>query len=252
MNLWLTTVHRCAIALLMLGAAAETLSAQVSGMLGRVSAGVSFNASNPRGEFDEVAGAGWGLGGNALVRLDQNAVLNWRTDASFQIGGLLREVISQGLSGGTGNQDNRRTSSNNVVSFVTGPQLMGASRAFMPYAAALGGFSVFWTSNSVRRVTVDQPTMVTTNDNSLGWAYGGATGFYLLLHEGTRNVHMDVGMRFLRHDAVDYVTAREARLSIEERREPRAVRSRADFNTFYIGVQIGAAQNTGLPPRARR
>lgn len=239
-------------ALAPLFAAVAALDAQGAGTVGRVSAGVSFNASNPRGEFDAVAGAGWGLSGNALVQLDQNALLNWRTDAAFQIGGLLSEVISQGLSGGAGNQDNRRTSSNNLVSFVTGPQLMGASRAFMPYAAALGGFSVFWTSNSVRRATVDQPTMVTTNNNSLAWAYGGTAGFNLLLHEGTRHVHMDAGMRFLRHDAVDYVTAAEARASIAERREPRAVRSRADFNTFYLGVQIGAPRNTGLPPRARR
>lgn len=249
----LATVRRCARSVLVpLVASVATLDAQGTGTVSRVSAGVSFNASHPRGEFDAVASAGWGLGGNVLVRLDQNALLNWRTDAAFQIGGLLGEIVSEGLSGGVNNQDNRSSSSNDVVSLVTGPQLMSASRAFMPYVAALGGFSVFWTSHSARRAGVNQPAIVTTTNNSLTWAYGGTAGFYLLLHEGRRHVHMDAGMRFLRHDAIDYVTADEARESIVERRAPQAVRSRADLNTFYLGVQIGAPRNTGLPPRAGR
>jgi hypothetical protein len=203
---------------------------------GPVTAGGAINVSQPRGVFDETTNLGWGISGNVLFRLDPRAILNFRADLAFQNYGSVNQRVP--LSNTIGNLIKvDLNTTNNIVSFVTGPQLLGPSGTFTPYAAALGGFSAFWTSSSVEGSNNEVPFATTTNSSDFAWAYGGVAGAYLKVSGGERPVRLDAGVRYLRHDDVTYLTANEVRAAINESRDPRPIRSRVDFYTYFVGVQ---------------
>ncbi len=237
MTRFLVTARKgAALALAPLLAATTSLAAQDVPINGPVSAGVAFNVSQPRGAFDETTNLGWGLSGNVLFRLDPNAILNWRADAAFQNYGNVRQRVPLSPTlGGLIRVD--LNTSNNIFTFVTGPQLLGPTGAFTPYAAALGGFSAFWTSSSVEGTNNTEPFASTTNSSDFAWTYGGTTGAYIRVAGGARPIRMDVGVRYLRHDDVTYLTADEVRASVQQNRDPQPIRSRVDFYTYFIGVQ---------------
>jgi hypothetical protein len=202
----------------------------------RVTAGVSGNLSIPRGAFAETTERGWGLSGNVLIGLDPSSIFNARADLAFQSYGRVRQRVP--LSSTTGNLIRvDLNTTNNIVSFVTGPQLLGPTGVFTPYASALGGFSAFWTTSSVEGTNNTEPFASTTNSSDFAWAYGGAAGAYIRVHNGARPIRLDLGMRYLRHDDVTYLTADEVRAAVQQRRDPQPLRSRVDFSTYYIGVQ---------------
>ncbi len=203
---------------------------------GPVSAGLSLNVTDPRGEFDQTTGVGFGLSGNVLFRLDENSILNLRADLAFQNYGNVRQRVP--LSPNLGNliQVDLNTS-NNIATFLVGPQLLGPTGAFTPYASALGGFSAFWTSSSVEGTNEERPFASTTNSSDFAWAYGGAAGAYIRVSSGSRPLRLDVGARYLRHDDVTYLTADEVRDAFEQQRTVRPLRSRVDYFTYYVGVQ---------------
>lgn len=203
---------------------------------GPVSAGLSLNVTDPRGEFDQTTGVGFGLSGNVLFRLDENSILNLRADLAFQNYGNVRQRVP--LSPNLGNliQVDLNTS-NNIATFLVGPQLLGPTGAFTPYASALGGFSAFWTSSSVEGTNEERPFASTTNSSDFAWAYGGAAGAYIRVSSGSRPLRLDVGARYLRHDDVTYLTADEVRDAFEQQRTVQPLRSRVDYFTYYVGVQ---------------
>ncbi len=204
--------------------------------VGPVSAGVAFNVSQPRGAFAETTNLGYGLSGNVLFRLDPNSILNIRADLAFQNYGNVRQRVPLSPTLGNLILVDLRTS-NNIATFVLGPQLLGPTGAFTPYASLLGGFSAFWTESSVEGSNENQPFASTTNSSDFALAYGGATGAYIRVSQGARPIRLDLGVRYLRHDDVTYLTADEARASVRENRSPQPIRSRVDFYTYFVGVQ---------------
>jgi len=220
--------------------AANTLVAQETppgDSPGPVTAGAALLVAQPRGVFAETTNIGVGLSGNVLFRLDPSAILNLRADLSFLNYGNVNQRVP--LSSTVGNliQVDLRTS-NNIASFVVGPQLLGPTGAFMPYASALAGFSAFWTTSTVEGSNEVQPFASTTNSSDFAWAYGGAAGAYVRLGSGVRPIRLDLGVRYLRHDDVTYLTADEVRASQRENRTPRPIKSRVDFLSYALGVQM--------------
>lgn len=229
---------RAALLLSLSAAAAATAAAQsdAAPVNGPVTAGASFNITQPRGVFAETTNLGWGLSGNVLFRLDPNAILNIRADAAFTNYGNVRQRVP--LSSTVGNLIRvDLNTSNNIATFVTGPQLLGPTGVFTPYASALGGFSAFWTTSSVEGTNNNEPFASTTNSSDFAWAYGGAAGAYIRVKDGPRPIRLDIGVRYLRHDDVTYLTADEVRASSQEGRDPRPIRSRVDFYTYFFGFQ---------------
>ncbi len=203
---------------------------------GPVTAGMALNVTQPRGVFDETTNLGWGLSGNVLFRLDPNSIFNIRADVAFTNYGNVRQRVP--LSSTVGNLIRvDLNTSNNIATFVTGPQLLGPTGVFTPYASALGGFSAFWTTSSVEGTNNNEAFASTTNSNDFAWAYGGAAGAYIRVKDGPRPIRLDIGVRYLRHDDVTYLTADEVRAASQERRDPRPIRSRVDFYTYFIGFQ---------------
>ncbi len=219
-------------------ASANPLQAQQAEqpLTGAVSAGLSLNVTAPRGAFAETTNNGFGLSANVLFRLEPNSILNFRADVAFQNYGNVRQRVP--LSPTLGNLIRvDLNTSNNIATFLVGPQLLGPTGAFTPYASALGGFSAFWTSSSVEGTDNQRPFANTTNSTDFAWAYGGATGAYIRVRNGARPIQLDLGVRYLRHDDVTYLTADEVRQSFEDQRNPQPLRSRVDYFTYYAGVQ---------------
>lgn len=205
--------------------------------VGPVTAGVALNIAQPRGVFAETTNLGVGLSGNALFRLDPNAILNLRAELSFINYGNVNQRLPLSPTLGNLIQVDLRTM-NNIASFVVGPQLLGPTGTFTPYASALAGFSAFWTTSTVEGSNNQTQFASTTNSSDFAWAYGGAAGAYLRLKNGVRPVRMDIGMRYLRHDDVTYLTADEVRASSQQGRDAQPIKSRVDFYTYVVGVQM--------------
>lgn len=206
-------------------------------LTGRISGSVYVQGSDPRGDFGENTGTGWGGGAYGLLRLDQGGIANVRADLSFLTYNNSTRRIPLAGTGGLVKLDLK--TSNNIASFVVGPQLLGTTGAVMPYVSALGGFSVFWTQSTVEGSSNDnEPFASTTNHNDAALAYGGAAGLYIRVANGSRPVRIDLGARLLRHDNVKYLNDTRVREAFENDRDPIPLRGRADFATYYAGVNV--------------
>jgi hypothetical protein len=217
-------------------AAAAPVSAQQAAS-GRGSFGAHLQVSTPQGDFAKNTDTGFGVGGYFLGRADQNAILNVRADLSFvSYANSTRRVPLTG-TGGLIQLDLNTNSS--IVSFMVGPQLLGPTGTFTPYATALGGFSVFSTTSSVEGSNQDNSPFATTNNLvDAVWAYGGAAGAYVKVYGGKNPVRLDLGARFLRHDDVRYLNDARIQDAFDRNRTPIPVRGRADLITYYAGVNI--------------
>jgi hypothetical protein len=222
-------------ALLYGGDVAAQESARV--LTGRASVGIYGQGSDPRGDFGKNTGTGWGAGGTAVLRLDPASIINLRADLGFLTYGNSRRRIPLAGTGGLVKLD--LNTSNNIGSFVIGPQLLGPTGAVMPYIAALGGFSVFWTESSVEGTNNDnQPFASSTNSSDAVLAYGGVAGLNIRVASGSRPVRIELGARVLRHDNVSYLNDERVKDAFENNRDPIPVRGRADFVTYFAGVNF--------------
>jgi len=201
----------------------------------RIMLGGHLQVSEPRGDFGQNTGNGFGVGGTGVVRIDPAGALAWRLDVGFLTYGNESRRIPLAGTGGLIKLDLR--TSNNIVSLVTGPQLKIPAGPVTPYVTALGGFSVFWTQSTVEGTNNDNsPFASTTNNNDAVLAYGGAVGTYIRLNSGPRPIRLDLGARFLRHDDVRYLNDQRVREAFEQDRDPIPIRGRADFITYFLGV----------------
>lgn len=203
---------------------------------GRGSIGGHLQVSVPRGDFAKNTNTGFGIGGYGLYALDEGQLLNLRADLSFVSYANARRRIPLPGSGGLIQFDLRTSST--IASVLVGPQIMGPPARVTPYATALGGFSVFTTQSTVEGSNNTEPFASTTNANDVVWAYGGAVGTYVRLTQGRRPVRLDIGARYLRHDDASYLTDERVTQGFNTNRPPVPVRSRADFMTYYLGVNV--------------
>ena len=157
---------------------------------GRGSIGLHLQVSEPKGEFGQNTGNGFGAGGYVLVRLDPNSIANLRGDFSFLTYGSSTRRIPLSGTGGLIQLDLRTTS--NIVSIVAGPQLLGPTGTFTPYATALGGFSVFWTSSSIEGSNNENDAFATTtNASDAAWAGLEASSLHShMRHEMTSQLYV--------------------------------------------------------------
>lgn len=228
-----------ALSLAALTLGAHALGAQQANavaLTGRVSGSGYLQGTEPKGDFGKNTGNGFGVGGTLLLALEPSALVNFRTDLSIVSYGSNTRRIDLAGTGGLVKLDLRTTS--NIFSMVGGPQLGGAVGPIMPYAAALGGFSVFWTESSVEgsRNASGDSFASTTNASDFVMAYGGAAGMLVRVYNGRRPIRIDFGARLLRHDEVRYLNEDRVQDGFENNRDPVPIRGRADFATYYIGV----------------
>lgn len=235
---------------MMIGAAAVIMPAVVSAqsrtpaaLTGRFSGSLFAQGTDPQGDFGRNTGSGWGLGGAGVWRLDDSGISHIRLDLGFVTYGSNTRRIDLANAGGLVKLDLNTTSS--IFSMVAGPQIGGTVGPFAPYIAALGGFSTFWTSSSVKGPNDDADEDgfgSTTNASDAVLAYGGAAGATFRLTDvnddrgGKRELRLDLGARLMRHDDVRYLNAARVKEAFDNNTPPRPIRGRADFVTYYLGI----------------
>jgi hypothetical protein len=220
------------------GRGAYAQSAQPVALTGKLQGGIHLQVTEPKGDFGKNTGNGFGVSAVGLWRLDDSGIANLRGDLSIVTYGTNTRRIDLANTGGLVKLDLRTTS--NIFSMVVGPQIGGTAGPFSPYVAALGGFSVFWTESSVEGSNNTEAFASTTNASDAVLAYGGAAGATVRVYNGPRPVRLDLGARLLRHDDVRYLNKERIREAFENDRDPVPIRSRADFVTYYLGVNIVA------------
>lgn len=229
---------RAGVLLAALALSAAAAGAQTSARIptGVFSGRIAFAVSDPKGDFGRNTGTGYGIDISGLWRLEEQAILNLRLDGAFlSYANSTRRVPLVG----TGNliKLDLRTSSN-IFTLVGGPQLLGPKGVFTPYASALGGFSYFGTTTSVDGADNNNDDFAsTTNSSDFSLAYGASAGAYVRVYQSPkRDVRLELGGRYLRHDNARYLNDQRVEEGYRANRDPVPLRGRADFITYYIGI----------------
>jgi hypothetical protein len=204
-------------------------------LTGRFSGAIHAVMTDPRGDFADNTGTGWGVNVTGLWRVDPAAIVHLRADAAALVYGSSTRRIDFPGTGGLIKLDLRTTSS--IASFVGGPQLGGSAGTVSPWVAALGGFSVFWTQSAIEGSDdTDDDFASTTNSQDAVLSYGGGAGLGITVGGGTRAVRIDLGARYLRHDDVRYLNRQRIEDAYRNDQDPIPIRGRADFLTYMVGV----------------
>ena len=225
-----------ALASLLLPAAAAGAQTSEHVPTGIFSGRLAFAVSEPKGDFGKNTGTGYGVDVSGLWRLEEQAILNLRFDGAFlSYASSTRRIPLYG-SGNLVKLDLKTSSS--IFTLVGGPQIFGPRGAFTPYVAALGGFSYFGTTTSVQGSNNDQNDFAsTTNSSDFSLAYGGSAGAYVRVYKSPmRDVRLELGARYLRHDNAKYLNDQRVEEGYQANRDPIPLRGRADFVTYYIGL----------------
>lgn len=230
-------VTATALAVALLGSA-STVAAQAAPHIptGVLSGRLAFAVSDPKGDFGKNTGNGYGIDLNAVIRLDKQAIANLRFDGAFLSYASSTRRIPLAGSGSLVKLDLKTSSS--IFTLVGGPQLLGPVGAFRPYVSALGGFSYFSTTTSVEGSdNTNNDFASSTNSSDASIAYGGSAGAYLRVYKTqTRDVRLEFGARYLRHDNAKYLNDKQVEEGFQNNRDPIPIKGRADFVTYYFGV----------------
>jgi hypothetical protein len=191
--------------------------------------------SQPRGEFGQNVGDGFGGGGALLYRLDRTGWLSLRFDASgHAYGREEKRVPLSELLGPRVLVD--VTTTNSLMSIAFGPELAFPRGPVRPYVnAAISGL-FFKTSTSVDGSTTEnQPVASTTNhsDNTRAWVLG--TGLRIPLPRSDSRFSLDLGLRYHYGGVASYL--REG--SIQDTSDGSIIITPLNTRTPYIAYLIG-------------
>lgn len=227
-----------AITAFILSVTAATSGAQPAPHIptGVFSGRLAFAVSEPKGDFGKNTGNGYGIDVSGLARLEKKGIVNARLDLSFLSYATSTRRIPLVGSGSLIKLDLETSSS--IFTMVGGPQLLGPTGVFRPYVSVLGGFSYFSTTTSLEGSDDDEDEFAsTTNSSDVSLAYGGSVGAYLRVYQSpARDVRLELGARYLRHDNAKYLNDQQVEDGFQNNRDPVPLRGRADFVTYYIGI----------------
>jgi hypothetical protein len=205
----------------------------------RLMGGADFSIAQPAGQFGQYVANGVGVGVHGLARLGASGAFALRVDGNFvQYGRETKRVPLSPTVGGRIQVD--LTTSNNIVWFGVGPQLMAPRGPLRPYVNGTVGFSYFATQSSISGADDSENILHDTNYDDLVFSYSGGTGVLIPVAHGRRTlVFLDLGARFHNNGRTKYL--REG--GIEDLPNGQIalhpIDSNANLWTYHIGVSIG-------------
>lgn len=204
----------------------------------RMSGSVGLVQMRPVGEFRQYVGLSYGVGGDALFRLDRRGMLALRSELAWiDYGEESKRVPLSSTIGGRVLVDVKTT--NQILLFGFGPQVSAPSGYIRPYTGATLGFTHFFTTSGVEGSDDTFDFGNTTNHRTTKLAWTGNSGVYIPLHYGRTPVLLDVGVKYVASGRLSYLR-RGSIIDLPDNGVALdKVTSETRFLAYRVGVKIG-------------
>jgi hypothetical protein len=208
----------------------------------RFTVGGGFVVSQPKGEFAENIGNGFGIDAYGLFRLDPTGVLSLRADLGGSQYGS--ETLPAGyIYGGRVGVEVETT--NSILWAAFGPQVAIPVGRIRPYASAAIGVMNFQTVSSVRGTdNYEGDTFARTenqSDNTRSWIFGG--GAYVPLTGRLSMMAIDVGAKYFTGGNATYLREGAIRDNPDGTVTIFPSHSKTDQVTWHVGVSYTIPQH---------
>jgi len=206
----------------------------------RLYAGGAFIYGKPQGEFGDNVDQGFGGGGHLIFRVDPVGLLGLRLDVSgLEYGRERTRVPLSPTLGGRILVDLETT--NSMLLFGVGPQLMVPTGQLRPYLNGSVGLAYFSTQSYIRGQ--DQPDEYrfgnTTHFDDVSLAYGAGAGVYIPITRRRRPISLDVGARYQRAGRAEYLVEGSITDNPDGTLSFLPLESDIDLATFHVGITVG-------------
>jgi hypothetical protein len=168
----------------------------------RVALGGGLSVAQPVGEFRNYVDNGFGGSGHLMFRIDPQGFLALRADVGLVIYGHETKRVSLP---GAGRVEFEVSTSNNILTYSIGPQLMVPTGPIRPYVNATAGGAYFFTESSVGGSDNASDFASTRNfdDHVPSYGYGG--GVFVPFAVRNADIGLDIGARFIRNGHTRYL-----------------------------------------------
>ncbi len=201
-------------------------------------AGVSLIFALPQDEFRSYVNNGWGLGLDYSPNIGHSGAFQLRVEGAFLQYGNETKHACLSISVGCRITVDVHTS-NNILAFGLGPQLMVPHGPVRPYVPGTVGFSYFFTRSSVQGSSDAEPFAESTNfdDWIFSWTAGG--GVYIPVRNGRKPIAIDAAVRYHGNGQTEYLREGSITDNGDGSITIAPVRSRTNYVAFHLGVAFG-------------
>lgn len=201
----------------------------------RTAIGITGAMLVPQGEFDVYVGNGYGLGVNVVTSVGGSDAFKLRFEGGFMRYGHEREGAC--LVNCRINVD--INTSNDIVVFGVGPQLMVPSGPVRPYITGTAGLAYFFTHSSLEGTNDNDSFADTRNFDDLVFAWTGGGGVMIPVRQGAKPISIDLGVRYHGNGEVSYLRKGSIVDHSDGSITINPIRSEANFLSFHLGVAFG-------------
>jgi hypothetical protein len=175
--------------------------------------GIDFSAVNPKGDFRQINGNGYGVGGQFAVALGRKPIFVGVDGGIVTYGSVSRREF---LSGTIPDIEVDVDTDNNILLTHFLIRVQPRTGRVRPYADGLIGFKYLFTQTTVTADNDDDPLATTTNFSDFAFSYGIGSGVQIRLASlgGSREIALDGKARYLWGSNAQYL--REGSLSRDD------------------------------------
>jgi hypothetical protein len=193
--------------------------------------------SQPKGEFRQNVGNGFGVEGAVLYHLDRPGFLSLRFDTSWVAYG--HETRRVPLSETVGSRILVKvTTTNSITAFSFGPELALPRGPLRPYVNAAFSGLLFRTSSSINGLSSsgeDSPSTTNFSDGTGARVFGG--GVRIPLGGSGSHLDLDLGMRYHRGGVASYLREGSIQDNPGGSISFTPLNSRTPYIVYLIGVR---------------
>lgn len=187
----------------------------------RGSFGIKLVVAKPLGEFRRTGDVAGGL---ELSGVTRGSGFGWRIDGTW----MVYDATYQGYGVSTTSQ---------IGTLAFGPQITIGQGPMRFYGFLTAGPSVFWSNASFNDgCGCDDDYFL---DGDLTWTKSAGAGMLINVSRGRTPIAIDLGLRGVRHDRVEYVPADGLTQNPDGTFSGQRVRTPVELRVFQIGVSIG-------------
>lgn len=211
--------------------ARDSVTGPVRGYLGAALSGAA-----PVGVFGDYVQGGIGGAGHAGWNVIPGGALSIRGDVGVTIYGHERKRIPFPTAPRVSLD---LTTTNNIVTYGVGPQLIATAGALRPYVNGFVGGAYFYTQSALAGTGSGGDSFARSeNYHDHVLSYGGGGGFLIPASVGKNPVSIDVGARYVHNGTVRYLREGDIRDDGSSVVMNPTV-SPANFVQFTLGISVG-------------